>query len=83
LPAKAILLDYTRRALAAADRAVQTIDDEDLMAPEQPQPLTAGIWSAGGTVADALFTHLGHENRHLGMIECLLGLQVGSGTATV
>lgn len=34
-------------------------------------------------VADALFTHLCHENRHLGVLEALLGLQVGSGTATV
>lgn len=83
LPAKAILLDYTRRALAAADRAVQTIDDEDFMALEQPQPLTAGIWAEGSTVADALFTHLCHENRHLGMMEGLFGLQAGSGTATI
>jgi hypothetical protein len=83
LPAKEILLDYARRAFAAADGAVQAIDEEEFAAAEQPQPLTADIWAEGSTVADAIFSHLGHENRHLGMIECLLGLQAGSGTATV
>lgn len=83
LPAKEILLDYMRRAFTAADQAVQAIDEEDFAAAEQPQPITAGIWAEGSTVADAIFTHLCHENRHLGMIEGLLGQQIGSGTATI
>jgi DinB superfamily len=82
LPDKATLLAYVRRALAAAERAVGAIDDEQFVAAEQPQPLTEGIWGAG-TVGDAVLAHTVHINRHLGAIECLYGCQVGSGTATV
>lgn len=81
-PAKAELLAYLRQALTAADRAVQAVDDQQFEAIEQPQALTEGIWGES-TVGQAILTHLTHENRHLGMMECLVGLQTGSGTATV
>jgi uncharacterized damage-inducible protein DinB len=81
-PPKAELLAYLQRALTAADHAVQAIDDRQFEATEQPQSLTEGIWGES-TVGDAILTHLTHENRHLGMMECLVGLQTGSGTATV
>ena len=82
LPDKATLLAYVRRAIAAAERAVGAIDEEQFVAAEQPQPLTEGIWGASA-VGDAVLTHTVHINRHLGASECLYGCQVGSGTATV
>jgi uncharacterized damage-inducible protein DinB len=81
-PAKEIMLDYARNVFAAVERSVQAIDDEQFQAREQPQPATEGIWE-DSTVGDAILTHLTHTNRHLGMMECLLGLQGGSGSATV
>jgi uncharacterized damage-inducible protein DinB len=81
-PAKNIILDYLSRAFALADKAVQAIDDEQFQAAEQPQPLTEGIFGEN-TVGHALIVHIMHENRHLGMMECLLGLQGVPGTATV
>jgi hypothetical protein len=82
-PSKEILLDYVRQAFLAAEQAVKAIDEVQFQAIEQPQPMTAGIWSEGGTVGSAVMSHLTHAARHLGMMECLLGLQAGSGTATV
>ena len=81
-PEKAELLRYVELAFAAIEQAVSVIDDEQFMADEQQQPLTKGIWG-GGTVGSALLEHLVHEHRHLGMMECLLGLQGQPGTATV
>ncbi len=83
LPQKATLLEYVRRAFAAADQAVQQVDAEQFAAPEQPQGTTDGVRNPEGTVGDALLVHLTHENRHLGMIECLIGLQGAAGTATL
>jgi hypothetical protein len=81
-PPKVELLRYLHQVFAAAGRAVDAIDDPQFAAAEQPQALTEGIWGES-TVGDAILSHLVHENRHLGAIECLLGLQTGSGTATV
>lgn len=81
-PPKAALLDYLRRVFAATAHSVQAIDDEQFQATEQLQASTEGIWGES-TVGDALLTHLTHNNRHLGMMECLLGLQTGSGSATL
>lgn len=81
-PEKAELLRYVELAFAAIEQAVSVIDDEQFMADEQQQPLTEGIWG-GGTVGSALLEHLVHDNRHLGMMESLLGLQGQPGTATV
>jgi hypothetical protein len=81
-PAKDVLLDYMARAFAASERAVKVLDDEQLASTEQRQPLTEGIWG-GKAVADALLAHIRHDNRHLGMMEALLGLQGRSGSATV
>ena len=82
-PPKEILLDYVRQAFAAADRAVQAIDETQFLMDEQPQPMTDGVWEPGNTVGSAVMGHLVHDCRHLGMMECLLGLQSGAGSATV
>jgi hypothetical protein len=81
-PPKATVLAYLSRAFAAVDRALASIDEEQFDEAEQPQPLTEGLWGEG-TVGDAILAHLIHDNRHLGMIECLVGIQTGAGSATV
>jgi hypothetical protein len=81
-PSKSELLAYLRQVFVAAEQAVKAIDEREFQAAEQPQPLTEGIWGES-VVGDAVVTHLTHTNRHLGMIECLAGLQTGAGTATV
>lgn len=81
-PAKDALLAYVRATFAAVEEAARAINEDQLAAAEQPQPLTEGIW-AEGTVCSAIAQHLIHDNRHLGAIECLYGLQTGSGTATI
>ena len=82
-PAKETLLEYVRRAFAAVELALQAVDEEQFHQPEQPQPLTEGIWQPGSTVGEAIMGHLVHDYRHLGMMECLLGLQARHGSATV
>ncbi len=84
LPSKAVLLDYVQRTFAAADAMVSAVDDQQWLEAERDQ-FEAEDRSALGarrTVGNAILTHLSHENRHLGMIECLRGMQGGSGTAT-
>lgn len=82
-PEKTVLLEYVRQVFSAAARAVDAIDDQVFQALEQAQPMTDGLRSEGTTIGSALVVHLTHENRHLGMIECLCGFHLGSGTATV
>lgn len=81
-PPKEQLLDYLRRSLAAADQSAAVIPEDQLAAAEQLQPLTEGIWGEG-TVGGSILEHVVHDNRHLGAIESLLGLQTGKGTASV
>jgi hypothetical protein len=80
-PARAELMDYVSRVFERAQQAARTIDDEQFQTPEQPQDMTDGIWGES-TVGDAVMEHLTHASRHLGMMECLLGLQGQRGTAT-
>ena len=81
-PAKAQLMDYVGRSIDVAIHVVSQIDEQQFDSMEQPQPLTEGIWGES-TVGDAIMAHLTHSNRHLGMMECLLGLQGQPGTATI
>jgi uncharacterized damage-inducible protein DinB len=80
-PTKDILLDYVECVFGAIQRAVGAIDDEQFASMEQLQPMTEGIWGEA-TVGDAILAHVTHASRHLGMMECLLGLQGKPGTAT-
>ena len=81
LPAKKELLDYVQRAFAQAETAMSAIDEEQFLSPEQAQPMTEGV-RGSGLVGNTVTAHLIHDNRHLGMMECLLGLQGQAGTAT-
>jgi hypothetical protein len=80
-PDRAELLGYAREVFAAAERMVRAVDEKQFHAVEQPQSLTEGVWNEG-TVGEAILTHAAHACRHLGAVECLAGMQLGSGTAT-
>lgn len=67
-PDKHALLDYSRHALG-------TIDDLVDRLTQQPQS------SDPATIA-SLFAYVTHDNRHLGMIEALIGVLGANGTAT-
>jgi hypothetical protein len=78
MPEKAVLLDYARRSFAAAHRAVAGITDEDFF--RVYACLHGENWH-DGQIGPILITWMTHDNRHLGMIECLVGLQGQSGSA--
>jgi hypothetical protein len=80
-PPKEDLLDYVQRAFAAIAESLKQLDDQQFVSAEQIQPMTEAIW-AEGAVGSIILQHISHANRHLGMIECLLGLQGKPGTAT-
>jgi hypothetical protein len=80
-PPKTELLNYVEKVFKVTEQAVKCIDDEQFAAVEQLQPLTEGVWGES-TVGDAVLEHITHDCRHLGMMECLLGLQGQPGTAT-
>jgi DinB superfamily len=77
LPPRDALFDYARRAFDAADRAVAIIDDQQL------EQRGIDIYEHENSVGYVLLVHLSHASRHLGMIECLRGVQGLRGTATV
>lgn len=76
LPQRDTLLAYCNRVLAAADEALADVGDEQmsrLATDFQGQPFAIG---------DGIADQLSHTARHLGMIECLRGVQGLQGTAT-
>ena len=78
-PEEVILLDYARRAFAMADEAIGTVGDDHLHRMHQDRHGTElGRYSLG----QAILEYLVHANRHLGMIECMIGVQGSHGTAT-
>jgi hypothetical protein len=83
-PSKDVVLDYTRRAFAATDNAVSALNERLLAGPNEPElrQLTILNPDARVTVADAVLTHVAHDNRHLGEVECLRGRLGLHGTAT-
>ena len=79
LPVKDVLLDYARKAFAKADQVVGTMADEDFHRTVQDRLEAEG---KEVEIGDAVLSWLKHDNRHLGMIECMLGVQGLHGTAT-
>ncbi len=78
IPPRADLLDYLRRSYAAIEEYIEWLDhcypnfdnvDESL------QKMVA-------IIRMNLLVFLMHDSRHLGMMECLKGLQTGFGSAT-
>ena len=77
LPAKNVLLAYVRKTFDAATQAVGLIDEEIF------QKLTKAAGHEGlQTMGLVLTSAVTHDNRHLGMIEALRGVQGLRGTAT-
>ena len=72
-PGRDVLLAYARRAFAAADGAIGLLDEARFH--------EAAKWG-GRSVGSALMTNLEHDNRHLGMIECMRGVLGLPGSAT-
>ncbi|OGO15176.1 MAG: hypothetical protein A2Y93_00620 [Chloroflexi bacterium RBG_13_68_17] len=79
LPKKETLLGYAREAFALADQAVAAIDDEQFHRRVRDLHQVEGEETE---VGEAVLNWLKHDNRHLGMIECMLGVQGRRGTAT-
>ncbi len=77
-PAKAALLDYVRRSFEAAQEAVAGLRDEDFFAVYEC--FHGENWH-GGQIGPIVVTWMTHDNRHLGMIECMVGLLGKSGSA--
>jgi len=78
LPTKDVLLDYVRRTFAAAQQAVATLGDSDFFAVYAC--FHGEVWH-DGQIGPIVVTWMTHDNRHLGMIECLVGLQHMAGSA--
>jgi len=78
MPEKGLLLDYARRAFAAAQQAVAGIGDDEFF--DVYECFHGENWH-DGHIGPILITWMTHDNRHLGMIECLAGLQGQSGSA--
>jgi hypothetical protein len=79
LPRKEVLLEYARRVFAKADQAVGMIGEEDFR--RMVQDRHGAEWKET-EIGDAVLSWFKHDNRHLGMIECMLGVQGLHGTAT-
>jgi hypothetical protein len=78
IPRKNLLLDYARRTFALAEQAVKTINDNEFY--RIYQTLHGENWH-DGHIGSIILTWLEHDNRHLGMIECLIGVQGMHGSA--
>lgn len=64
LPRKDVLLEYTRKAFAAADRAVATLTDEQL-------GITMKDWAGDQPIAGYIVEYLAHTEWDIGQIACL------------
>jgi hypothetical protein len=78
IPRKVLLLDYARRAFALAEQAVETINDNEFY--KIYETLHGENWR-DGHIGPIISTWMIHDNRHLGMIECLVGVQGIHGSA--
>jgi hypothetical protein len=76
-PARETLLDYARASFDAVNAIVQSLDDEVLTTEYQ-----SALDGARSTIESALITWMTHNDRHLGMMECLRGLLGLRGSAT-
>lgn len=78
LPAGGEVASYAREAFTAAEDALRSIGDAELLLP------TADFYDEGDwVVLDHFCWHLAHAGRHLGMIEALKGVLGLEGTVTV
>ncbi len=78
IPKKELLLDYARRAFNASQRTVERISDKEFY--KIYEGFHGENWH-DGHIGPIISTWLTHDNRHLGMIECLVGAQGIYGSA--
>ena len=78
MPAKEVLLDYARRTFRLAQQAVATLRDEEFF--KVYECFQGENWH-DGQIGPIVVTWMTHDNRHLGMIECMIGLQGRAGSA--
>jgi hypothetical protein len=77
-PGKGLLLDYARRAFAKSQQAVGTIRDEQYY--RIYEDLHGENWH-DGHIGPIISAWMRHDSQHLGMIECLIGVQGMHGSA--
>lgn len=76
-PTREALVDYVRRALEAALELYRGVSDEDAAI------VARDPYDREASVATMLVANLTHLNRHLGMIEALIGVAGRIGSASV
>ena len=78
MPGKELLLDSFNGAFAAAQRTVEGINDKEFY--KIYEGFHGKNWH-DGHIGPIISTWMTHDNRHLGMIECLVGVQGIHGSA--
>jgi hypothetical protein len=78
MPGKSLLLDYARRAFAIAQQTVGAIGDDQYY--QIYEDLHGENWHEG-RIGPIITAWMKHDSEHLGMIECLVGVQGMRGTA--
>jgi len=72
------LMDYLRRSYATLEQFVELLDDRYSNFDNIEEDLKKKLQN----IRLNLLVFLSHDCRHLGMMECLKGLQTGFGSAT-
>lgn len=78
IPPKDELIDYLKRSYAAIEGFIQLLDERYSTFDGLDEELTRKLQN----IRLNLLVFLSHDCRHLGMMECLKGLQTGFGSAT-
>lgn len=78
IPPKDELLNYLRAAYQAVEQFIELLD----MRYPASRALEEGLETKIQNIRLTLVNFLTHDCRHLGMMECLKGLQTGFGSAT-
>ncbi len=78
IPQKDELLNYLRSSYETLEQFIELLDSKYVTFADLDEELTKKIQSARLN----LLVFLTHDCRHLGMMECLKGLQTGFGSAT-
>ena len=74
LPAKALLVNYARQVFTRANRAVATAAAQQIESLELT-PLAAEYFGDDPALVHVILRMMRHDNRHVGMIEALRGIQ--------
>jgi hypothetical protein len=77
LPPKHALLDYATRVFGRVDAAVRSVDEDGF-----DRAIRSRFMGGDSTAGEVVLVCMSHDNRHLGEIEYIKGLQGMKGTAT-